>query len=112
MSFLAVGNIASRGIGYGINTIRVDGNDLFAVYNATRAARQMALEEQRPVLIEAMTYRYVCRAVKHMCMCVCVCVCVCICVHACEHSDEAVAILCISSVCMRHACIEVLDYRS
>ena len=30
---------------------------MFAVYNATRAARDIALKESRPVLIEAMTYR-------------------------------------------------------
>ncbi|CAD6188299.1 unnamed protein product [Caenorhabditis auriculariae] len=48
--------IAGKGPAYGINTIRVDGNDLLAVYNATRAARKMALEN-KPVLIEAMTYR-------------------------------------------------------
>ncbi|CAF0965314.1 unnamed protein product [Didymodactylos carnosus] len=49
--------VASRGPGYGIAAIRVDGNDLFAVYNATKAARDMAVNEMRPVLIEAMTYR-------------------------------------------------------
>ncbi|RUS14140.1 thiamine diphosphate-binding protein [Endogone sp. FLAS-F59071] len=49
--------IASRGIGYGIDTIRVDGNDVWAVYNATVAARKLAVDENRPVLIEAMTYR-------------------------------------------------------
>lgn len=49
--------IASRGPGYGMVTIRVDGNDLFAVYNATRAAREIAVKESRPVMIEAMTYR-------------------------------------------------------
>ncbi|RHZ79465.1 hypothetical protein Glove_145g20 [Diversispora epigaea] len=49
--------VASRGIGYGINSIRVDGNDVWAVYNVTKAARQLAVEENRPVLIEAMTYR-------------------------------------------------------
>lgn len=38
-------------------TIRVDGNDVFAVYNATKAARHLAVTENRPVLIEAMTYR-------------------------------------------------------
>ena len=31
--------IAARGPGYGMTTIRVDGNDVFAVYNATKAAR-------------------------------------------------------------------------
>ncbi|KAK2744331.1 hypothetical protein FQN55_006845 [Onygenales sp. PD_40] len=50
--------IASRGIGYGIDTIRVDGNDIFAVREATKEARRMALENGgRPILIEAMSYR-------------------------------------------------------
>lgn len=49
--------IASRGPGYGMVTIRVDGNDIFAVYNVTKAAREIAVKESRPVLIEAMTYR-------------------------------------------------------
>ncbi|XP_052057716.1 2-oxoisovalerate dehydrogenase subunit alpha, mitochondrial-like [Mytilus californianus] len=49
--------IASRGAGYGMDTIRVDGNDVFGVYNATKAAREMCVKEMRPVLIEAMTYR-------------------------------------------------------
>ena len=37
--------------------IRVDGNDVFAVYNVTKAARDIVVNQQRPVLIEAMTYR-------------------------------------------------------
>lgn len=49
--------IASRGMGYGIKTIRVDGNDALAVFVATQKARQIALAENCPVLIEAMTYR-------------------------------------------------------
>ncbi|MBC3767482.1 thiamine pyrophosphate-dependent dehydrogenase E1 component subunit alpha [Neptunicella marina] len=49
--------IASRGLGYGIKTIRVDGNDALAVFAATKRAREIALEEQCPVLIEAMSYR-------------------------------------------------------
>lgn len=49
--------IASRGIGYGIHTLRVDGNDTLAVYEATRKARAYALEHNCPVLIEAMSYR-------------------------------------------------------
>lgn len=35
---------------------RVDGNDLIAVYNATKAAREIAAQNE-PVLVEAMTYR-------------------------------------------------------
>jgi 2-oxoisovalerate dehydrogenase E1 component alpha subunit len=49
--------VAPRGIGYGIATMRVDGNDLLAVYAATAAARAYALEHNAPVLIEAMSYR-------------------------------------------------------
>ncbi|KAK6746088.1 hypothetical protein RB195_012291 [Necator americanus] len=48
--------IAGKGPGYGLHTIRVDGNDVFAVYNATKAARELAIKN-KPVLIEAMTYR-------------------------------------------------------
>jgi 2-oxoisovalerate dehydrogenase E1 component alpha subunit len=50
--------IASRGIGYGIDTIRVDGNDIFAVREVTKRARELALTDGgKPVLIEAMSYR-------------------------------------------------------
>lgn len=49
--------IAARAVAYGIRTIRVDGNDIFAVYNATAAARAWAVEHKQPVCIEAMTYR-------------------------------------------------------
>jgi 2-oxoisovalerate dehydrogenase E1 component alpha subunit len=53
-----VGNgIASRGVGYGMKTLRVDGNDILAVVKATQMARQYALKNEQPVLIEAMTYR-------------------------------------------------------
>ncbi|XP_072125984.1 2-oxoisovalerate dehydrogenase subunit alpha, mitochondrial isoform X3 [Mobula birostris] len=51
--------IAARGPGYGIISIRVDGNDVFAVYNATKEARRRAVAENQPFLIEAMTYRIV-----------------------------------------------------
>lgn len=49
--------IASRAVGYGIRTLRVDGADALAVYEATRQARQLMLEASQPVLIEAMSYR-------------------------------------------------------
>ncbi len=49
--------IASRGVGYGIKTLRVDGNDILAVVKATQIAREYALKESEPVLIEAMSYR-------------------------------------------------------
>jgi 2-oxoisovalerate dehydrogenase E1 component alpha subunit len=56
--------IAARGLAYGMHTIRVDGNDVFAVYNASVRAREIASGggaggsgKTQPVLIEAMTYR-------------------------------------------------------
>jgi len=49
--------IAVRGISYGMPTIRVDGNDIFAIFAATQKARAMILEQKRPALIEAITYR-------------------------------------------------------
>ncbi|KXN81781.1 2-oxoisovalerate dehydrogenase subunit alpha, mitochondrial [Leucoagaricus sp. SymC.cos] len=49
--------IAARGPGYGIDTIRVDGNDILAVINAVKEARKRCLEQGRAVLVEAMSYR-------------------------------------------------------
>ncbi|KAJ7069567.1 branched-chain alpha-keto acid dehydrogenase E1-alpha subunit, partial [Mycena amicta] len=49
--------IASRGPGYGIDTVRVDGNDVLAVLVAVREARRRTLEQGRAVLVEAMSYR-------------------------------------------------------
>ncbi|KAF5315208.1 hypothetical protein D9619_007091 [Psilocybe cf. subviscida] len=49
--------IASRGPGYGIDTVRVDGNDVLAVMSAVREARRRCLEQGRAVLVEAMSYR-------------------------------------------------------
>jgi len=53
----AADGVAPRAYGYKMDVIRVDGNDVLAVYQATEKARQLAVEENRPVLIEAMTYR-------------------------------------------------------
>jgi len=50
--------IASRGPGYGIDTVRVDGNDILAVISAVREGRRRCLEQGRAVLIEAMSYRF------------------------------------------------------
>jgi 2-oxoisovalerate dehydrogenase E1 component alpha subunit len=49
--------ISARGIAYGISTIRVDGNDVLAVYNAVKNAREIIINEGKPVVIEAMSYR-------------------------------------------------------
>lgn len=49
--------IAARGAGYGIDTVRVDGNDILAVISAVSEARRRCVESGRGVLVEAMTYR-------------------------------------------------------
>lgn len=51
---MAGDGIVVRGQAYGIRSIRVDGNDALAVYNVVREAREMAIKEQRPVLIEVI----------------------------------------------------------
>ena len=53
----ATDGIAPRAFGYRMHAIRVDGNDVLAVYRATQEARRIAVEHNQPVLIEAMTYR-------------------------------------------------------
>lgn len=48
--------LAQRAPGYGIDAIRVDGNDVLAVYRAMEAARERARGGD-PVFVEALTYR-------------------------------------------------------
>lgn len=49
---MAGDGLVVRGRAYGIRSIRVDGNDALAVYNAVQTAREMAISEQRPILVE------------------------------------------------------------
>ena len=49
--------IAVRGIGYGMRSIRVDGNDALGVYVAVKEARRISIGRGVPVLVEAMTFR-------------------------------------------------------
>ena len=49
--------IAQKAIAYGIRGIQVDGNDIFAVYKATKEAADNARAGKGPTLIESYTYR-------------------------------------------------------
>ena len=49
--------IADRAAGYGMPGVRVDGNDVLAVYAVTREAVERARAGRGPTLIEAVTYR-------------------------------------------------------
>ncbi|MES2937021.1 MAG: 3-methyl-2-oxobutanoate dehydrogenase (2-methylpropanoyl-transferring) subunit alpha [Pseudomonadota bacterium] len=48
---------AARGVGMGIASLRVDGNDFLAVYAASRWAAERARANLGPTLIEWVTYR-------------------------------------------------------
>lgn len=50
--------IVVKGQAYGIRSIRVDGNDALAVYNVIRTAREMAITEQRPILVEVRRLKF------------------------------------------------------
>ncbi len=54
---MACANVADRGPGYGTPSEIVDGNDVFAVYEATRRAARHAREGNGPYLIECKTFR-------------------------------------------------------
>jgi 2-oxoisovalerate dehydrogenase E1 component subunit alpha len=51
------GEIWRKAEGYGFPGVRVDGNDVLAVYRATRDALARARAGEGPTLIEALTYR-------------------------------------------------------
>jgi pyruvate dehydrogenase E1 component subunit alpha len=48
---------AQKGLAYGMPTIQVDGNDIFAVYKAHKTAVDRAREGMGPSFIETITYR-------------------------------------------------------
>ena len=50
-------SFAARGLGLGIPGVRVDGNDLLAVYAVTQWAAERARQGDGPTLIEHVTYR-------------------------------------------------------
>jgi len=50
-------SFASRGIGYGMPGLRVDGNDFLAVYAVTKWAAERARNGGGPTIIEHFTYR-------------------------------------------------------
>jgi 2-oxoisovalerate dehydrogenase E1 component alpha subunit len=49
--------LAKRGEGFGIPGIRVDGNDVLAVYAVTKQALERARAGDGPTFVEALTYR-------------------------------------------------------
>jgi 2-oxoisovalerate dehydrogenase E1 component alpha subunit len=50
--------IAQKALAYDIPGVRLDGNDIFAVYFETKKALERARQGLGPTLIEAVTWRY------------------------------------------------------
>ncbi len=50
-------NLVDKAKGYGIEGIQIDGNNLLTVYNTIRGVREYCIENQKPYLIECMTFR-------------------------------------------------------
>ncbi|HVG16506.1 MAG TPA: thiamine pyrophosphate-dependent dehydrogenase E1 component subunit alpha, partial [Chitinophagaceae bacterium] len=49
--------LADKGIGYGIEAVTIDGNDLLEVYDTIKGVREYCIREQKPYLVECMTFR-------------------------------------------------------
>lgn len=49
--------LADKAIGYGMVGITIDGNNILEVHKAISEARQYCIREQKPMLIECMTFR-------------------------------------------------------
>jgi TPP-dependent pyruvate/acetoin dehydrogenase alpha subunit len=54
----ALSDVAAKAAGYGIPGVVVDGNDIFADYQATNRAVERARAGEGPTLIECKTYRW------------------------------------------------------
>jgi 2-oxoisovalerate dehydrogenase E1 component len=49
--------LADRAIGYGMRGLTIDGNNILEVYRTITEAREYCINEQKPILIECMTFR-------------------------------------------------------
>jgi 2-oxoisovalerate dehydrogenase E1 component len=49
--------LADKGIGYGMEAIQIDGNNILDVYDTIRGVREYCIREQKPYLVECMTFR-------------------------------------------------------
>lgn len=54
----SVQQLSDRAAAYGMPGVTVDGNDTWAVYQATREAVERARQGDGPTLLECLTYRW------------------------------------------------------
>ncbi len=49
--------LSDRAVGYGMDGITIDGNNILTVYDTIKRVRSYCLEHQRPYLVECLTFR-------------------------------------------------------
>ena len=50
-------NLVDRARGYGMEGVQIDGNNILTVYDTIKGVREYCIREQKPYLIECMTFR-------------------------------------------------------
>ena len=50
-------NLVDKAIGYGMKGLQIDGNNILEVFHTIKQAREYCIKEQKPILIECMTFR-------------------------------------------------------
>jgi 2-oxoisovalerate dehydrogenase E1 component len=50
-------NLVDRAKGYGMEGVQIDGNNILAVYETVKGVREYCIRNQKPYLIECMTFR-------------------------------------------------------
>jgi 2-oxoisovalerate dehydrogenase E1 component len=50
-------NLVDKAKGYGMEGVRIDGNNILTVYETMKGVREYCIENQKPYLIECMTFR-------------------------------------------------------
>ena len=50
-------NLVDKAAGYGIEGIQIDGNNILSVYDTIKGVREYCVKNQKPYLIECMTFR-------------------------------------------------------
>lgn len=50
-------NLVDKAIGYGIEGVQIDGNNILSVYDTIKGVREYCIKNQKPYLIECMTFR-------------------------------------------------------
>lgn len=50
-------NLVDKAIGYGIEGIQIDGNNILSVYDTIKGVREYCIKNKKPYLIECMTFR-------------------------------------------------------